>query len=151
MSLSALTVANEFIRLSNEEDFELNHLKLQKLLYFAQGWHLAIEKKPLFNETIQAWKYGPVIPIIYDIFKNYGSSSIKNWRFYCSENIDDNTLNFIKNIWNLYKKFDAITLSILSHEKNGPWDKSKNHYMEISIDLIQNFFTEKLNQKKVNK
>ena len=40
-------------------------MKLQKTLYYCQGWHLAWDGVPLFQERIEGWASGPVIPDIY--------------------------------------------------------------------------------------
>ncbi len=40
-------------------------MKLHKLLYYAAGWHLGFTGEPLFDEDIEAWQYGPVVPSIY--------------------------------------------------------------------------------------
>ena len=73
----ASDVANFFIRLSlsDSEDY-ITNLKLNKLMYYAQGWSLARLGKPLVQNDIQAWKYGPVIPAIYHDYKNCGNSPI---------------------------------------------------------------------------
>ena len=46
----------------------MNELKLQKLLYYAQAWHLAVFGSRLFDERFQAWVHGPVCRAIYDRF-----------------------------------------------------------------------------------
>jgi len=74
---SALTIANFFVRKGLLEKITVSPMKLQKLIYFAHGWHLAFFDKPLIKEDIQAWAYGPVIPAIYHIYKNYGNTTIK--------------------------------------------------------------------------
>ena len=73
---AALTVAKWFIAWAEAEGEELSNLKLQKLLYYAQGHHLAEAHQPLFAEQIQAWSHGPVVPQVYHEYKNCGSSSI---------------------------------------------------------------------------
>ena len=55
---------------------DLTNLKLQKLLYFAYGMHLAVYEEPLFESEIQAWRLGPVIPDVYNEFKDRGSMPI---------------------------------------------------------------------------
>lgn len=40
-------------------------MKLQKLVYYSQAWHLVWESKPLFQERIEAWANGPVSPMLY--------------------------------------------------------------------------------------
>lgn len=54
----------------------LSPLSIQKMLYFAQGWHLAIREEPLFFEEIRAWRHGPVIKDVYTRFRRYGERSI---------------------------------------------------------------------------
>jgi len=55
---------------------DLTNLKLQKLLYFAYGVHLSLFNEKLFNDEIQAWKLGPVIPSVYKEFKDHGKNPI---------------------------------------------------------------------------
>jgi uncharacterized phage-associated protein len=51
-----------------EAGASLNHLKLQKLMYYAQAWHLAFYGNPLFAGKFQAWIHGPVLRELYDRF-----------------------------------------------------------------------------------
>ena len=48
----------------------LSVLTLQRLLYFAQGWHLAFYGGPFFEGRFQAWAQGPINRKIYDRFAN---------------------------------------------------------------------------------
>jgi uncharacterized phage-associated protein len=52
------------------------HLKLQKLIYFAQAAHLAINDEELFDEQIEAWPLGPVVRSVYDVFQDHGRDII---------------------------------------------------------------------------
>ncbi len=63
-------VAEYFLSLADEEagDF-LSNLKLQKLVYYAQGFHLALFNRPLFMAAIHAWQHGPVVPELYHAYK----------------------------------------------------------------------------------
>ena len=54
----------------------MTHKKLQKLCYYAQAWHLALLNEPLFNENVEAWIHGPVIPALYAKYADYGWSDI---------------------------------------------------------------------------
>lgn len=59
------------------EDGELvTPLKMQKLVYYAYVWTLVKNKKKLFEEKIEAWPSGPVVPSLYRELKDYGSSPI---------------------------------------------------------------------------
>jgi uncharacterized phage-associated protein len=51
------------------EQGPVTHMKLQKLVYYCQGWHLAWDEKPLFDEPIEAWANGPVCPALYEVLQ----------------------------------------------------------------------------------
>ena len=74
MSYNVNQVANWLIEKANNADNgdSITNLKLQKLLYYMQGYYLAVFGKPLFEEDIEAWQYGPVVPKSYDKFSTYG-------------------------------------------------------------------------------
>ena len=69
---TAAHIANYILRYFHVNKKEITHLKLQKLLYIAYGWNLVLNKEHprLFDESIQAWKLGPVIPSVYYYYKN---------------------------------------------------------------------------------
>ena len=70
-------VADFFVYLANQlEDDQISNLKLNKLLYYAQGTHLARTGKPLFENAIEAWQYGPVVPEVYQKYKACGKNPI---------------------------------------------------------------------------
>lgn len=86
---TALHVAQYFISQSKiSSPYAVTNLKLQKLLYYAQGFHLAVYGEPLFEEEIQAWAHGPVIPSVYNRLKRYGYFSLDPTRNYL---IDEDT------------------------------------------------------------
>jgi len=64
-------VAKYIIRSFHEKGDLITNLKLQKLLYYVQGWHLGIYNEPLFSEELQAWVHGPVQPAVYKEYKKY--------------------------------------------------------------------------------
>lgn len=66
--LSDRDIANTFIWLASKTDVEINVYKLQKLVYYAQAWHLGVYGIPLFDRDFQAWIHGPVIP---DLLEKY--------------------------------------------------------------------------------
>lgn len=71
-----LAIANYFIELAKNDDNLVSPMKLQKLVYFAHGWCLALADKPLINEKVEAWQYGPVVGSLYREFKKYGNEGI---------------------------------------------------------------------------
>jgi uncharacterized phage-associated protein len=69
-TMKAQDVAEYFLTLVDDEAGDsLSNLKLQKLVYYAQGFHLALTEKPLFDEAIEAWEHGPVVPGLYHKLK----------------------------------------------------------------------------------
>lgn len=72
----ALFVANYVIEYSNKRKYPINNLRLQKLLYFINARSLVETGKPIFSESIQKWKYGPVVPEVYHEYKQYGAFNI---------------------------------------------------------------------------
>lgn len=133
----SLVIANYFIGLSLQNGDFLNPMKLQKLIYFAHGWYLAVRKKPLISEQIEAWDYGPVIPVVYHKFKKYGNTPITE-KYHIEDDtiiIDHDTIIFLDNIYNTYKKFNALQLSTISHAEGTPWE---DLYIEFEQDLPRN-------------
>src|SRR6478735_8493369 len=108
MTYRALDVARWFVAWAAEEDADLSNLKLQKLLYYAQGWHLALRGEPLFREDLQAWSHGPVVPSVYRAFRDFGSGDILldqpefDWDDY-----DPTTSELLVRVWNTYGGFGA--------------------------------------------
>src|SRR4051812_40137322 len=78
---SALDIARWFINATDRESGDdITHLKVQKLVYYAQAWSLAYFDRPLFDEDMQAWAHGPVAPTVWEQFKGLGFSSIPEQR-----------------------------------------------------------------------
>jgi uncharacterized phage-associated protein len=162
MAYPAKAVANYFIEKAIEEgDGKLNLMKLLKLIYLAHGWFLAFYNKPLINEKVQAWQYGPVVEEIYQAFKNFGMRPIdqtieelvidkgkvrlENYK----HKFDDQTQQLLDNVWRVYKPNTGIELSNWSHTVGSPWDKAWNEqggykYRNFAIDnnLIEQYFKE---------
>ena len=151
---NSLAVANWFIKKAKLEDIRLDQMKLVKLVYIAQGLGLAIGK-PLFEERIEAWKYGPVIPNVYYTFKHYGLENIDDM---ASNNLieankpivpddDPDAHKILDGTWQEFKNLSGIQLSNWSHNQDGPWyqvwhgENGKNHnsYV-IDDDLIGEYF-----------
>src|SRR5260370_13471552 len=77
MPYPAKAVANEFLELAKKDGQQLTQMQLQKLVYFAYGWYLAITGTRLIDERVEAWQWGPVVPSIYKEFKRFRSSSVR--------------------------------------------------------------------------
>lgn len=128
---SASYIASLFVARAIQEGNPITQMKLQKILYFAQGYHLAVYDSPLFKEAFQAWQFGPVVPIIYDDYKLYGNSPIVNFDKYKHDipkgnDSDPSLIDTINYTWGATKDQTATSLSAWTHEKNAPWQKVYN-------------------------
>lgn len=117
-----MTIAKWLVAWAEAEEEELSNLKLQKLLYYAQGHHLAANGAPLFTEQIQAWSHGPVVPEVYRAFKGFGATPIElpdddpfSW-----QDVDLSTAQFLSAVWNTYGGYSAGRLRNMTHEE-PPW------------------------------
>lgn len=116
---SAFDIAKYFLykaQSETEEDHELiSNLKLQKLVYYAQGIHLALYNKPLFSQRIEAWQYGPIVPDLYHYYKDNGSDGItadKKFKISC---IDKKTRAFLDEVYDVFGQFSAVQLMKYAH------------------------------------
>jgi uncharacterized phage-associated protein len=124
MANSVLTIANFFIDKSQRDEKPIDPLKLQKLIYIAHGWSLAFTGEPLIRESFEAWKYGPVVPLLYQYFKDLRSAYIKSKANAPNEQIPLEACDLITQVWDKYKNLSATTLSSLTHEPGSAWSKT---------------------------
>jgi uncharacterized phage-associated protein len=135
MAVGAEDIARYFLTLTDEEADDLvSNLKLQKLVYYAQGFNLALHKKPLFNEKIEAWTHGPVIPELYHKYKKYSGKPIPPPRDFDSSLYDDQIKQLLDEIFQVYGQYSAWKLRELTHEE-PPW---KNAYENKADHIISN-------------
>lgn len=133
-------------------------MKLQKLIYFAHGWHLALYNEPLVTEPIYAWKFGPVIPSVYHEFKRFGYRPITETDWDDEEDglglpiippDDRRTIELLTRVWDVYRRFTAVQLSNMTHAPDTPWrvtwDRGEGA-PELKIDdaLIRRSFLTKI-------
>jgi uncharacterized phage-associated protein len=145
MAYDSITVANTLLQLAARRVEPIDPMKLQKLVYFAHGWHLAIKGSPLISEAIQAWDFGPVIPSIYHAFKHYGPNPITRQDDRFGRVADPDHLDFLERILELYGVFTSIQLSNMSHDTKGPWHQARANNpglkcVEIAEDHIRDYF-----------
>lgn len=145
------SVANFFLNIVDRDaGSTITPLKLQKILYYAQGYHLAINDKALFDEDFQAWAHGPANPAIYDKYKEYGCSSISEPKENDVPNFDHDLVDFLYSIWNTFGIYDGRYLEELTH-KETPWVEARKGFQPgeicttvITKDSMKNFFKSKL-------
>src|SRR5262245_37160312 len=125
-----IEVAKHFLRLAQAEADEpepITHLRLQKLLYYAQGWALAFRGQPLFSGRLEAWQHGPVSPEPYQYFRRFGNQPIP-WDSFAEEQseIPDEDGALIDSVWQSYKAHSATKLRQMTHQET-PWLEARGN------------------------
>lgn len=143
----ASSVANRIIeQCHKKQNGDINLTKLQKLAYYVQGWHLAVFGDTAFNDEIEAWQFGPVVPSLYHRFKYLSGVSIPEEHQYANAKYKDLTpeqIDLIDEIVDAYGSNSAAKLVELTHKKGTPWANvyQPNHVgTTIPIGLIESYF-----------
>ena len=143
MAHTALQVAKWFLAYNrnamNDEgaDF-ISNLKLQKLLYYAQGSFLAVKDKPLFTDDIVAWQHGPVVEKIYHEYKANGANGIRFDEDFDFTQFTDEENELLSEVYATFGQYSAWKLRNMTHSET-PW-KSTSLNSVISKDKIQQYF-----------
>lgn len=130
---------NQLRFMGSDTDY-ISNLKLQKLLYYAQGMHLAYYDERLFEAPILAWSYGPVVESVYNQYKQFEAQGITDFAFPV-ENFtpeEEDTLQFTQDA---FGQFSAWKLVDMTHNEM-PW-KSTPRGGVIPVDKIKEYFRER--------
>ena len=137
MAYKALDIANKIISKTDLEHGDtISNLKLQKMMYYQQGFHLAYFGTPLFDEDIVAWQYGPVVPSVYKEYKSFESNSISTSKEGISLSDDEEEL--FNNVYEEYNQFSAVALMKMTDEES-PWKTTEINSV-IRRDKMMAFF-----------
>lgn len=159
MGYPAAAIANELLELARLDGKKLTPMQVQKLVYFAHGWNLALTGEPLIDERIEAWEYGPVVKSLYKDFREFGSGFITklakapdldgaeySWTTPCIDDGPDDELNeftkaLVQKIWEVYGGYSAFRLSEMTHAETSPWTAARrNPHQFIPDDSIRDYF-----------
>ncbi|HIW43193.1 MAG TPA: DUF4065 domain-containing protein [Candidatus Mediterraneibacter vanvlietii] len=137
--IKVINAAKYFVYLSyGEKSRSLTPLKLQKLLYLAQGWSYVWDDKPLFMNDFEAWQYGPVCVEAYNYFKGYHGDEIPE-----SEGISSlssvESEETIKAVWDDFSDYTAYELVELTHRQD-PWIDAYKQHTTITKQDIKHYF-----------
>ncbi len=123
-------------------------MKLEKIVYYSQGWHLARQGEPLFNEPIEAWRQGPVVPQLYH--RHRGQYSVSSWPLGDSSHLTAVQSETIDWVCAEYGKFSADDLSLMTHSEL-PWRAARGALPEsarsdtrVSIDMMKTYYSRQL-------
>ena len=154
---SSILVADYILAKAGSMGMSLTPMQVLKLTYISEGYSLAIDDERLFGDRIEAWKYGPVIPVLYQRLKKYGNGVVTHL-MHCDTPIG-NTKNRLKAMietlgdkskllnamLNAYGGLTGNQLSNLTHANDTPWKKSYSHWRrgtEIRSDVIKEHYKE---------
>lgn len=166
---TAASIANTFLDLQSEDDSKfppIDQMKIQKLVFYAHAWFLAMKDRPLFEDDIEAWPWGPVVRNLYLEFKDFNSAPIVGKRATEIMSTGPDPLDYevrevpsvtdlevmehLRETWRVHKPYTGIQLSNSTHAPNEPWTivKQKQGHLEnkprIPNDLIKNVFKQKI-------
>jgi uncharacterized phage-associated protein len=143
------------IQLNADGDSDLTTLKLQKLLYYVQAWHLAFYKKPMFDGEFQAWVHGPVNREIYNRFKDskflYSSITLQDVEDKnASDNLSKKDKSHVDSVLDAYAKYSPSQLEFMTHREK-PWmeartgvDKLQRSEKVISEETMTKYYKARL-------
>jgi uncharacterized phage-associated protein len=147
---SAEAVARYFLWLAAQEPEEepVTHMRLQKLLYYAQGWCLASRGEPLFEAVIEAWQHGPVVRDVFPKFADFKGRGIPDSESAVAESLSERDKHLIEWVWGLEGKYSAAELRRRTHQE-APWKQARGKLPEdapadapISVAAMRAFFLE---------
>jgi uncharacterized phage-associated protein len=119
---TAMDVANFFIDLFKDSDDPMTHLRVEKFVYEAQAWSLVKLGKPLFEEEIEAWRYGPVIPSVYNTLNFCGRDMIYDTKGEFSGSAFSHEQKMLLiNVARKLSKYSVSGLIEKMHIPDGPW------------------------------
>ncbi len=123
-----------------DEGDGITHLKLQKLVYYVQGFSVVLLGRPLFQEVIEAWPHGPVVPKLYNKYSNFGAKIIDQAQDGTPDNLTIEEKALIDDVFSVYGEYSASKLRNLTHNET-PWMEAENKEdVTISIDSLRSFF-----------
>ena len=146
---SASEVAHWFIAKAAESGDLITHLKVQKLLYYAEAWTQTLVNEELFAEKLEAWAHGPVVPEIFQEFREHGWNPLPVPNQEKIPVISPQAEEVLQQVFDTYGDLPAKTLEDMTH-KDEPYIKARGNLsgeercdVVIPKNEIQNFFKTK--------
>lgn len=118
-------------------------MQLLKLVYIAHGYMLGKHGRPLLDESVQAWEYGPVVPSVYQAIKSYKSAPVERVPSAPAHAFDAEEAAIIESVAKAYGKHSGVVLSAATHKPGTPWQQTWGQWGKnsaISNDLIEAFY-----------
>lgn len=134
-------VAEYFLSLQGDDAGDaISNMKLQKLLYYAQGFALAVMDKSLFDEDFEAWEYGPVLRPVYDKYKRYGNSAIPRPKRFSFAPYTKEERDLLDEVYRAFGQYSAWALSEMTHQ-TPPWNQTPRNAVIPKSAMKEYFLT----------
>ncbi|MCX8519521.1 MAG: DUF4065 domain-containing protein [Methylophilaceae bacterium] len=154
MTTSSFAVANAFITLAQEQQKTLTNMQVQKLVFLAQGYCLALFDKPIHYHNTHAWQFGPVIPRLYKALQQYGNGNVERQLDVKEEDDviskDSREMKVVRAVFKAFGHYTAGQLSNLTHQPNTPWERTwkKERFSIIDNELMASFYKDLIKKFK---
>lgn len=147
---TARAVANYIVWRCQRHGDSITNLKLQKLLYYAQGWFLALHERPLFRDPLRAWVRGPVQYEVWKVFNEF------KWRPITKQvskpKLSELAQDHLDEVIEVFGDYGAYTLERMTHRER-PWLRARGDLASdasssniISLDDMRAYFSEIANE-----
>lgn len=140
--VTASQVARYVVREFQEREDPVTNLKLQKLLYYIQGWYLGLYGTPIFEDDFEAWVHGPVVPGVFQIYRDY------RWNPIVGEvtepDLPKQVVAHIDEVLEIYGGDTGWSLEARTH-KERPWRKARG---DLAADEPSNEIITKKSMKR---
>lgn len=142
--LNSIDVANFFIDLAKSDPYnDMTNIRVNKMLFFAQGWSLARRGKALFKEDFRAWQYGPVAQNVYFAFQPCGNQKIVDFSGqFDSDKFSAEEIELLLDVSREYDKYSTTKLVNMTHAKGTPWQQVYREHENnvITKESIREYF-----------
>jgi len=143
----ARQIAAWFVNRARQDGRYLTIMQLLKLIYIAHGWHLETSRgNPLIRNKIEAWKFGPVIPDVYNDYRGQGIAITQPIETQVPQPLTAHANTILEYAYRTYGGMSAQQLSDLTHIPGGPWEtatKLHGYFAPITDDLILSHYQAK--------
>lgn len=153
--MSAINLSKHIIKTGTDSGIvDISNKKLQKLLYYVQAWTLVLYSKKAFDEDIEAWVHGPAIPNVYRVYKDFAFNPIPVAMAASVNTMDDDVKSVVKDVLEVYGKYDADYLETLTHTEQ-PWQEARGNQKPfetsksvISTSSMKAYYGQRLKEAK---
>ena len=148
---SSLTVADYLLdRASNHkndsgaaEPIALKPLQVIKLVYLCHGWLLGLYGRPLLVENVEAWRYGPVLAVLYQAVKKFRRNQVNGPLTADNGVFDAQEKHVMDQVFDVYGRYTGKELSAMTHAPGTPWSQMPESNMcTIPNAIIKKHFEE---------